>query len=59
MTIDGGYSSMVEHWSVSPVVVGSSPASHPKWMGSSVWPEQLAVNQRVVGSNPTPSSIRG
>jgi hypothetical protein len=29
-TRDGGCSSMVEHWTVAPVVAGSSPVIHPK-----------------------------
>lgn len=31
----GGYSSVVEHWIVAPVVAGSIPVTHPKVVKSS------------------------
>ena len=49
---------LVEPWVVIPVVVGSSPISHPIFTETSVGPlaqlvEQGTLNPKVVGSTPT------
>jgi hypothetical protein len=50
---------LVEPRIVIPVVVGSSPIVHPSFIGPlAQLAEQLTLNQRVVGSNPTRPTIR-
>lgn len=45
---------LVEHWTVTPVVVGSSPINHPQWKRGRVWLNAAVL--KTVGCNSSVSS---